>query len=156
MIQSRQPAVPLPRSNLAHEVFFLPGGIGFIAMAKTQCTTIEGVARKIRIALKNQKTYSKDLELAIQTAAGTYIAYTLAVHDIQHLESTFYQTFSREGNPEFKEHPAIKALERTSNVLAKRLKALGLTLETLTSTEDDPLEDLVSKVREIRNTEDDA
>nr|MBO6294652.1 hypothetical protein [Schwartzia sp. (in: firmicutes)] len=125
-------------------------------MAKAQKITIEGVARKIRAALKNQKTYSKDLELAIQTAAGTYVAYTLAVKDIEALESTFYKTYSREGNPEYKEHPAIKAMERTSNVLAKRLKALGLTLETLTATDDDPLEDLVAKVREIRNSEDDA
>ena len=108
--------------------------------------TVSNIKSKIRKALKNQKTYSKDLETCIGMAAGSFYAFLLAQQDIEELPCTFVSEKSREGNERLVPHPAFRVLKDASEMTRKSLRELGLTLNTLSTDDDDPLEDLMNDV----------
>ena len=108
--------------------------------------SISNIKSKIRKALRNQKTYSKDLETCIGMAAGSYYAFLLAQQDIEKLDCTYVTEKSREGNDRLVPHPAFRVLKEAAEMTRKSLRELGLTLNTLSTDEDDPLEDLVNSV----------
>ena len=109
-------------------------------------TTVGNIKSKIRKALKNQNTYSKDLETCIGMAAGSYYAFLLAQQDIESLSCTFVAEKSREGNNRLVPHPAFRVLKDASEMTRKSLRELGLTLNTLSTDDNDLLEDLVDAV----------
>lgn len=109
---------------------------------------ISDAVRIITKAVKSQGNYSKDLSLTIIKAAGDYVAYSKALADLDNLEHCYYETKSREGNPDYKEHPVIKQLPTLSKALERSLASLGLTLETLSVNDTDPLTSMMSKIEE--------
>lgn len=107
--------------------------------------TIVTIKNRIRKALKNQNTYSKDLETCIAMAAGSYYAFLLAQEDVGKLESTFVEEKTREGNSKLVPHPAFKVLKDTQEMVRRSLRELGLTLGTLSTGDNDPLEDMLDR-----------
>lgn len=107
--------------------------------------TIVTIKNRIRKALKNQNTYSKDLETCIAMAAGSYYAFLLAQEDVGKLESTFVEETTREGNSKLVPHPAFKVLKDTQEMVRRSLRELGLTLGTLSTGDNDPLEDMFDR-----------
>lgn len=109
--------------------------------------SIMSIKNKIRKALKNQNTYSKDLETCISMAAGSYYAFLLAQKDIEILTCTFLTEITREGNEKLVPHPAFKVLKDAQEMVRRSLRELGLTLGTLSTGDNDPLEDMLDRAR---------
>lgn len=107
--------------------------------------TIVTIKSRIRKALKNQNTYSKDLETCIAMAAGSYYAFLLAQEDVGKLTTTFVEEKTREGNSKLVSHPAFKVLKDTQEMVRRSLRELGLTLGTLSTGDNDPLEDMLDR-----------
>lgn len=107
--------------------------------------TIVTIKSRIRKALKNQNTYSKDLETCIAMAAGSYYAFLLAQEDVGKLKTTFVEETTREGNSKLVPHPAFKVLKDTQEMVRRSLRELGLTLGTLSTGDNDPLEDMLDR-----------
>lgn len=107
--------------------------------------TIVTIKSRIRKALKNQNTYSKDLETCIAMAAGSYYAFLLAQEDVGKLTTTFVEEKTREGNSKLVPHPAFKVLKDTQEMVRRSLRELGLTLGTLSTGDNDPLEDMLDR-----------
>ena len=107
--------------------------------------TIVTIKSRIRKALKNQNTYSKDLETCIAMAAGSYYAFLLAQEDVGKLTTTFVEEKTREGNSKLVPHPAFKVLTDTQEMVRRSLRELGLTLGTLSTGDNDPLEDMLDR-----------
>lgn len=104
------------------------------------------LASRLRTAVRSQGVYTKELDPAIDVAGGAYRSFLLARRDVDKLESTFYHKTTTMGNDDIQEHPAIKTMERCSEMLRKSLKEIGLTLSTLAQIEDDPMEAMLSKL----------
>lgn len=107
---------------------------------------LDDIKDRIREAVKNQGNYTPDLEMMIDTAAAAYSTMLLAGHDIRKLTKTYYQTRSREGNIEYKPHPAIRNMRESQQMAVAALRALGLTVKELATTDADPFDDFVKKV----------
>lgn len=116
-------------------------------------TDIQTVARCMVKALKKQGTYTEHLNNAILRASGDIVAYSKALMDLDDLKCTYYHTRSREGNEIYKIHPVVTTLPALSRSVENSLKAIGLTLGNLV-LEDDPLYNLMEKVRGIDENED--
>lgn len=122
-------------------------------MAKSQkaaaIPTVDELAEKIREAMRNQQTYSADLEFAIVNAATNYRLLLIARKDVSKLSKTFYLTYTREGHKDYKEHPLVKTIDRVQSSCSASLKVIGLTLDQLHVADDDPFMKLVEGVANI-------
>lgn len=103
--------------------------------------------RKIIVkALKNAGTYSKGVDIQIDTLAITLSMRDKAVDEINQLDSTSYWARTRDGETN-KTYPVYKLLDGLLEKVTKQMKALGLTTELLAGTDEtDPLVDLTKKV----------
>lgn len=110
---------------------------------------IKKIEQKIRKAVKNQGNYSKDLELCITMAAGSFRAFMLALHDVGQLSETFVSEVSREGNVRLVPHPAFRVLKDAQEMVRRSLRELGLTLGTLSTDEDDPFDRMMKDVEGV-------
>ena len=110
---------------------------------------VSTIKTKIRKALKNQGTYTKDLETCIGMAAGSYYTFLLAQKDIENLECTYVIEYSREDKERMVPHPAFKVMKDSQEMTRKSLKELGLTLSTLISDDTDEFDRLVKKINEV-------
>lgn len=113
--------------------------------------TVDELAEQIREAMRNQSTYSPDLEFAIVNAATNYRLLLITRKDVSKLSKTFYLTYTREGHKDYKEHPLVKTIDRVQSSCSASLKVIGLTLEQLHVAEDDPFLKLVQGVTNIAN-----
>lgn len=111
--------------------------------------TVDELAEQIRDAMRNQGTYSPDLEFAIVNAATNYRLLLITRKDVSKLSKTFYLTYTREGHKDYKEHPLVKTIDRVQSSCSASLKVIGLTLEQLHVAEDDPFLKLVEGVTSI-------
>lgn len=111
--------------------------------------TVEELAELIREAMRNQQTYSADLEFAIVNAATNYRLLLIARKDVSKLSKTFYLTYTREGHKDYKEHPLVKTIDRVQSSCSASLKVIGLTLDQLHIAEDDPFVKLIEGVANI-------
>ena len=111
--------------------------------------TVDELADQIREAMRNQGTYSPDLEFAIVNAATNYRLLLITRKDVSKLTKTFYLTYTREGHKDYKEHPLVKTIDRVQSSCSASLKVIGLTLEQLHVAEDDPFIKLVEGVANI-------
>lgn len=116
---------------------------------KAVIPTVEELADQIRRAMENQSTYSPDLEFAITNAATNYRLLLVARKDVSKLTKTFYLTYTREGHKDYKEHPLVKTIDRVQSSCSASLKVIGLTLEQLHISEDDPFMKLLEGVNKI-------
>lgn len=111
--------------------------------------TVDELAEQIREAMRNQGTYSPDLEFAIVNAATNYRLLLITRKDVSKLSKTFYLTYTREGHKDYKEHPLVKTIDRVQSSCSASLKVIGLTLEQLHVSDDDPFLKLVEGVTNI-------
>lgn len=111
--------------------------------------SVDELAEQIREAMRNQGTYSPDLEFAIVNAATNYRLLLITRKDVSKLSKTFYLTYTREGHKDYKEHPLVKTIDRVQSSCSASLKVIGLTLEQLHVAEDDPFLKLVEGVASI-------
>lgn len=116
---------------------------------KVVIPTVEELADLIKKAMENQGTYSPDLEFAITNAATNYRLLLVARKDISKLSKTFYLTYTREGHKDYKEHPLVKTVDRVQASCTASLKVIGLTLDQLHVSEDDPFQKLIEGVNNI-------
>ena len=111
--------------------------------------SVDELAEQIREAMRNQGTYSPDLEFAIVNAATNYRLLLITRKDVSKLSKTFYLTYTREGHKDYKEHPLVKTIDRVQSSCSASLKVIGLTLEQLHVAEDDPFLKLMEGVASI-------
>ena len=111
--------------------------------------SVEDLTALIKRAMENQGTYSPDLEFAITNAATNYRLLLIARKDVSKLSKTFYLTYTREGHKDYKEHPLVKTIDRVQSSCSASLKVIGLTLEQLHVSEDDPFMKLIEGVNNI-------
>lgn len=99
-------------------------------------------------ALKAAGKYSKSLDIQIISLAGALCTLNKANAEIEELDSVTISVTSRYGNETLAPHPVFKIQKDAQDSVTRQMKALGLTAEELTGTdEDDPLIDLTKKVK---------
>ncbi len=99
-------------------------------------------------ALKAAGKYSKSLDIQIISLAGALCTLNKANDEIDRLDSVTISVTSRYGNATLAPHPVFKIQKDAQDSVTRQMKALGLTAEELTGTdEDDPLIDLTRKVK---------
>lgn len=99
-------------------------------------------------ALKAAGKYSKSLDIQIISLAGALCTLNKANDEIDGLDSVTISVTSRYGNATLAPHPVFKIQKDAQDSVTRQMKALGLTAEELTGTdEDDPLIDLTKKVK---------
>ncbi len=104
--------------------------------------------KDIEKALKAAGKYSKSLGAQILSLAGALRTLDLANDEIDELESTTISAVSRYGNETLVPHPVFKIQKDAQDSVTRQMKALGLTAEELTGTdEDDPLINLTKQVK---------
>ena len=109
---------------------------------------VEEYKKDIVAALKAAGKYSKSLTAQILSLAGALRTLDIANSEIDELETTTISTTSRYGNKTLAPHPVFKIQKDAQDSVTRQMKALGLTAEELTGTdEDDPLIDLTKKVK---------
>lgn len=115
---------------------------------------LDDIKEMISKAMASQGTYTPDLDLCIELCAGSYMAFRIALTDISKKRmQSFVTEESREGNKKLVAHPAFKVLFDSLEVTRKQLRELGLTLQTLTATEADEVNDLINDVNEAGNVD---
>lgn len=108
----------------------------------------EDCAEVIRKALRRQQTYSDALEPTIQMAAGTYHVYLKTLFSVGRHKKAMYSVLTREGSTAHKLYPDIEFVPSLTRALQLALRSLGLTLDTLTAADEDPLDSLANMVNE--------
>lgn len=107
---------------------------------------IDGIKERIKAAMESQGTYSEDLDLCIFLCAGSYLAFKIALGDITKRKKAYVTEVTRENNKKLVAHPSFKILFDSLEVTRKALRELGLTLQTLSATEDDEVGKLIEDV----------
>lgn len=111
---------------------------------------LDDIKEKIRTAMESQGTYTEDLELCITLCAGSFMAFLIALGDISKKRMHSYvKEKSREGNEKLTGHPSFKILLDALEVTRKQLRELGLTLQTLSASDSDEVNDLINEVDKI-------
>lgn len=104
--------------------------------------------KDIEKALKSASRYSRSLDAQIMSLAGALRTLDLANDEIDNLDTTTISSVSRYGNETLVPHPVFKIQKDAQDSVTRQMKALGLTVEELTGTDDnDPLVDLTKKVK---------
>lgn len=113
---------------------------------------INKIKSRIRKALKEQGSYSKDMESIIELTAGNFVAYYLALRDVEGLTESYVVEVTREGNEKLSPHPAIKTLRETTEIIRRCLRELRLTVATVDPDNDDyddGINDLTNAVESV-------
>lgn len=93
--------------------------------------------------------YSKGLDMQITSLASAMRNLELANAEIDGLETTTVYETTRYGE-KLAPHPVFKVAKEAQDMITRQMKALRLTTEGLTGTdEDDPLIDLTKKVKNV-------
>lgn len=106
---------------------------------------------KITAALEAQNTWSPSLAFAVRMCAINYYAVLKVQHSIEKRAKVQYSLLTREGSTKYELFPDLDRLPALIRVLKESLKSLGLTLDTLEQTENDPLDELSDKVNGLLN-----
>lgn len=103
--------------------------------------------KDIERALRNAKTYSKGLDAQVASLASAMRTLAVASDEIDALEETTVWETTRYGERRVM-HPVFKVQKQAQDSVTRQMKALGLTAEALTGTDDtDPLIDLTKKIK---------
>jgi hypothetical protein len=116
--------------------------------------SVKKIKKTIEKALKQQGTYSKDMDTCIHLCASTFQAFQLAQEDIEKLPNTYVEEVTREGNIKLTPHPAFKVLVSTGEITRRSLRELGLTINSVAGTSgEDDVEDLIESVQKLKKNE---
>lgn len=111
---------------------------------------LDDIKETIRKAMISQGTYTEDLGLCIDLCAGSFMAFQIALNDISKKRMKSYvKEVSRENNEKLVAHPSFKVFFDSLEVTRKQLRELGLTLQTLSASDDDEVNDLINEVTKI-------
>ena len=92
--------------------------------------------------------FSKLGKYQVGAPAGALCTLNKANDEIDGLDSVTISVISRYGNETLAPHPVFKIQKDAQDSVTRQMKALGLTAEDLTGTDDDdPLIDLTKKVK---------
>lgn len=106
--------------------------------------------KDIERALKAAGRYSKSLDIQILSLASALCTLCKANDEIEGLDCVTISVTTRYGNESIAAHPVFKIQKDAQDSVTRQMKALGLTAEELTGTDDDdPLIDLTRKVRNV-------
>lgn len=109
--------------------------------------TVDEYRKEIVRHMKALNNYNRGLDMQITGLASAMRNLELANAEIDTLEQTTVLETTRYGE-KLAPHPVFKVAKDAQDMITRQMKALGLTAEDLTGTdEDDPLIDLTKKVR---------
>lgn len=155
------PGNPLVTLFLCARKITLWGGVNFftskrhkkpVLIKRLFMEEINKIKSRIRKALKEQGSYSKDMESIIELTAGNFVAYYLALRDVEALTESYVVEVTREGNEKLSPHPAIKTLRETTEIIRRCLRELRLTVATVDPDNDDyddGINDLTNAVESV-------
>lgn len=104
--------------------------------------------KDIERALKRVGRYNKGLSFQIEALASAMRTLDIGIQEMDELEAATIPVITRYGNESLAPHPVFKILKDAQESITKQMKALGLTTEDLSGTDDnDPLVDLTKQVR---------
>lgn len=116
--------------------------------------SVKKIKKTIERALKQQGTYSKDMDTCIHLCASTFQAFQLAQEDIEKLQNTYVEEITREGHIKLTPHPAFKVLASTGEITRRALRELGLTINSVAGTSgEDDVEDLIESVQKLKKND---
>lgn len=115
-------------------------------MAAKIYPTNEEIIDKIRNLLKSKGTYSKNLEFSIQLAATNFIAMLHLQRDLERASKTYYTIVDSNGNKVYKIKPEYAKLPDLTTSANKSFAALGLTLDSMSASDEDPLDSLTERL----------
>ena len=125
-----------------------------ICKKAAKMSDLDDIKEKIRTAMESQGTYTEGLDLCISLCAGSYMAFQIALNDISKKRMKSYvKEVSRENNDKLVAHPAFKVLFDSLEATRKQLRELGLTLQTLSASDTDEVNDLIDVVDKIDRDE---
>lgn len=110
---------------------------------------ISTLKSKIKKVLKEQGSYSPEMDFMIEITAGNLYAYHLILYDVMQLTSTTLIEITREGNHKKQAEPALRSLREHSEMTRKCLRELRLTLDTLDTFGEDEMDDLIDTVNNV-------
>lgn len=114
--------------------------------------SVQDYVKEITKRLRDNKAYSKGLDMQILSLASAMRNLELANRQIDGLtETTVYET-TRYGE-KLAPHPVFKVAKEAQELVTRQMKALGLTVEELSgSVEDDPMVKMTKNVIKRRKT----
>ena len=113
---------------------------------ESKAKTIADYKREIVRALKANNTYSRALNLQVQSLASALRSLDMANAQIDTLTETTVWEETRYGQ-KLAPHPVFKIAKEAQELITRQMKILGLTVDDLAaSAEDDPLADLTKKL----------
>ena len=101
-------------------------------------------------ALKAVGKYSKSLDIQIISLAGALCTLNKANEEIEQLDSVTISVVSRYGNETLAPHPVFKIQKDAQDSVTRQMKALGLTAEELTGT--DEAAPLIDRTKKVKNS----
>lgn len=111
--------------------------------------TIDEYRKEIVRRMKALNQYNRGLDMQITSLASALRNLELANAEIDTLDFTTVLETTRYGE-KLAPHPVFKIAKDAQDMITRQMKALGLTAEDLTGTdEDDPLIDLTKKVKNV-------
>lgn len=111
--------------------------------------SVEEYRKEITRQMRALNIYSKGLDMQITSLASAMRNLELANAEIDGLETTTVYETTRYGE-KLAPHPVFKVAKEAQDMITRQMKALRLTTEGLTGTdEDDPLIDLTKKVKNV-------
>jgi len=118
---------------------------------KKKYPPIDEVVEQIKKLLRAKQTYSANLDQTIYVAATNYLAMMHIQGDIARAAKSYYSYIDAQGNRQYKIKPEYAKLPDITSAAVKSFRALGLTLDTLDSSDDDPLEKLNARVQSMKS-----
>lgn len=112
--------------------------------------TIEEYQEQIKKELRANHTYSKALDMQIESLASAMRNLDMANAQIDGLIETTVWEETRYGS-KLAPHPVFKIAKEAQELITRQMRVLGLTVEELNGAgEDDPLGDLTKKLTKKR------
>lgn len=109
--------------------------------------SIDDYKKEITTRMKALKIYSRGFDMQIATLASALRTLDLANAEIDTLTETTVLEETRYGS-KLAPHPVFKVAKDAQDSVTRQMKALGITPEALTGTDDDdPLIELTKKVK---------
>lgn len=106
------------------------------------------IENKIRKALKDQQTYTKVLDMNITICAYSYCVMSAAFKELDDDGITIIEK-TREDNDKHLANPAARIFFDAQEAVRKALRELGLTFQTLASSDEDEVTDLINEVEKL-------
>lgn len=120
-----------------------------VIMNEKKTPKVSTIKSRLKKILKDQESYTADLDFMIELTAGNLYAFMLIIQDIENLKAVTLIEKTREGNDKKQVEPVLKALREQTETTRRCLRELKLTLATIEGVGDDDMDDLIDSVNSI-------